>query len=459
MEYIVPRNPSYIIDKNRVVRNTRTREILEPVNGKLIIPLDGIIREIDPDWLFWLSYFNLNPNSDIVYDITIYDFMDFNLRSHGANEPKIPVFKEPVYVTNQHRLLPRFPLYAISSDGEIISVENHKLITITKPKNHYSVCRLFDTKNMKFRSQLLHRLVAMAWVENDDYVKKPIVDHIDGNKANNHYKNLRWVSFKKNNKEAVKQGLKNDNLEVKVKDYDTGQVIMFSSVTEACKFMGRSRINRFEDIFLKTPKLTNNRYELKLVTDNTPWNFDDDKKPLDRSNWIKVIRDGVVNWFQTGKELKEEFIPEVKGNISLNDIIKQIKKRHPDIEIIYSNKKTNTYQVRNEDTGEEFEETDRKVIQKVTGLSKSAVQKLITLNGSFVTKGWRIRLKTNKPWPENFNSASNARKEIICTDLNGNEMRFPSLRSVANYLGLDKKTIHKIIKDGSMFRGMRFHYA
>ena len=43
---------------------------------------------------------------------------------------------------------------------------------------------------------LIHRLVALAFLENPD--NKPKVDHIDENKANNNVKNLRWATVQEN---------------------------------------------------------------------------------------------------------------------------------------------------------------------------------------------------------------------------------------------------------------------
>lgn len=53
--------------------------------------------------------------------------------------------------------------------------------------------------------QLLHRLVAMAFVSNP-YGKK-YVNHIDGDKDNNHYSNLEWVTRIENERHASQMGL------------------------------------------------------------------------------------------------------------------------------------------------------------------------------------------------------------------------------------------------------------
>ena len=82
----------------------------------------------------------------------------------------------------------------------------------------------------------VHRLVAITFLSNPDNL--PVVNHIDGNKANNHIDNLEWMSFKDNVLHAH-YVLDNGMQKTKVLRAEDGYV--FRSIVEAAKVMGCSQ--------------------------------------------------------------------------------------------------------------------------------------------------------------------------------------------------------------------------
>lgn len=62
------------------------------------------------------------------------------------------------------------------------------------PRKGYLVCNLM--KEGSATTKHVHRLVADAFIPNPD--GKPLIDHIDRNRANNVVSNLRWVSHSQN---------------------------------------------------------------------------------------------------------------------------------------------------------------------------------------------------------------------------------------------------------------------
>lgn len=99
--------------------------------------------------------------------------------------------------------------YEVSNIGEVKSLDREVpyrlkgykqkikglLLKQNKKSNGYLHVTLFDRKgNPKYCST--HRLVALYFVENKK--KYPQVNHIDGNKLNNHYLNLEWVTQSQN---------------------------------------------------------------------------------------------------------------------------------------------------------------------------------------------------------------------------------------------------------------------
>lgn len=100
-------------------------------------------------------------------------------------------------------------LYQISNYGNIRRIldTNRSLDRMLKIQHHsngYQSIVLY--KNNKGTNKLIHRLVAIAFIQNTNKCSE--VNHIDGNKDNNHVDNLEWCTSSENKKHAYQTGLK-----------------------------------------------------------------------------------------------------------------------------------------------------------------------------------------------------------------------------------------------------------
>ena len=93
--------------------------------------------------------------------------------------------------------------YKISEDGRVFNKKGDKeLYYNVNHKGYKRVALFYEGKSKKY---FVHRLVAMLYVENPN--NKNQVNHIDGDKLNNHYTNLEWVTNKENNSHARRLNL------------------------------------------------------------------------------------------------------------------------------------------------------------------------------------------------------------------------------------------------------------
>ena len=86
-------------------------------------------------------------------------------------------------------------------------------------------------------NKLVHRLVAEHFIPNPNNYKE--VNHIDGNKLNNHFENLEWVSAKQNSTHAVISKLRILPTYKVIQKHIGGTIIKeWNSVCEICDQCG-----------------------------------------------------------------------------------------------------------------------------------------------------------------------------------------------------------------------------
>jgi len=143
------------------------------------------------------------------------------------------------------KTIKEFEKYEVSNYGNIRNKIKNTLLKISITPDGYQYLNL--TKNKKQYTFRVHRIVAIAFIEN--IYNKPTVNHINGIKTNNIVKNLEWATRKEQSQHCLKLGLYNC-FKRKVVCIKTGHT--FESAVLAAKYFNINKITL-------TAKLNGNR--------------------------------------------------------------------------------------------------------------------------------------------------------------------------------------------------------
>jgi len=163
---------------------------------------------------------------------------------HGNNRsyPLIATHQQPILYKNkvwgvELRIPPQHPTVAVSKDGLVVNVVNGKELKKHMLGAYPRIYVPTKVNSKRYNTTMLHRLVALTWVPNDNFIKNNLVDHIDGNKFNANKDNLRWVSPGDN----LIHGQAADVNKWVVKNITTGVIRRFHSLTDMEECTGYDR--------------------------------------------------------------------------------------------------------------------------------------------------------------------------------------------------------------------------
>ena len=125
-----------------------------------------------------------------------------------------------------------YPLYEVSNEGDIRNKNTGRILKQQIGIHGYSTLTL--RKDKRPFTARVHRIVADSFYDgvHDEFD----VNHIDGNKLNNHISNLEFCTRKENIRHAFDTGLKHGSRRTKIRVIETGDE--FDSITECQSITG-----------------------------------------------------------------------------------------------------------------------------------------------------------------------------------------------------------------------------
>lgn len=197
-----------------------------------------------------------------------------------------------------------FPNHVITTDGRIIVLSYEDLNgRIRKTKevkqrlNNDGYPSAIITHRGNVKNTGVHRLVAETFIPNPE--NKETVNHIDGDKTNNHVSNLEWATRGEQMQHAYKLGLKKpsavmklmtklaNSKPVKCVKKETNETMYFLSARDCSREMGYSE--RWCDKIIGTQDGKTKKFELSYVT------MDELKENTDKVTMETLVR--LVEWW------------------------------------------------------------------------------------------------------------------------------------------------------------------
>lgn len=132
-------------------------------------------------------------------------------------------------------LIPGYSHHAVNEMGVIKNLSTGNILKPYKARNGYLYVKPIEFGRKKGHLAV-HRAVGMCFCEG--YAENLVIDHKDGNKENNYYKNLKWCTQKENLRSGYERRGDTAFRNFKLCDlYYKGKFVKsFWSVTDASKY-------------------------------------------------------------------------------------------------------------------------------------------------------------------------------------------------------------------------------
>jgi hypothetical protein len=341
----IPGNLDYRIDLNGNVVDIfgHAVKFKKKPNGSIDIDLFSSEREVSLKHLALLAWYQVGCMNNLRDHITKIRFKPINSRVLKVRCQNVMVFSEPAVYKEGFRYIPCFPRYAINLDGVIIdTLTSVSIEKFVDDRDNYEKAYIFNPDKESNRWTSVHRLMALAWLPNDDFLNRPYINHINGCRSDNHLTNLEWCSQQENNHHAVSMGLVTTSVKMKTRDVVSGEIAVYMSAAEMSAKLGTSSVAATAYVNKLPGYLFKGRYEIKLFDDNEPWHYESEDSVFNANNPRKAIFSITTLDKTTGEEknfINLKVFRKEYGiwtpSVNIEDSVVKFREKYPNHEIKY----------------------------------------------------------------------------------------------------------------------------
>ena len=357
-------------------------------------------------WIFEKDNFSFKP---IHYQSTVFEYK-FGVFPILKYKGEFCLLKHPD--KGVFRLHPIHTFLAVSKENEKYYNFNTSHF-ITAVKHNYMAYKLVSVGTSNRTS---HRLIAEAWIDNDDYVENYIVDHIDGNKLNNNINNLRWVSIKVNTGRHSQGNSRHLDYRYAAMDINTGRTYQFISLKDLGDFLGKDYRLIHAKVFPFHIEANGHDFIVEDLNDFKGWKLLKDVEKW-KYRYKVVTPENEVMYFKSWRDIAKKFNIAVNSIVTVGgDLFGVLKERLKTINVkaetigktkIYNQFTSKEYgiEAKDLDTGEIIKAPSTRLLGEKINTNKSNI--IARLNGNkkeglpleIGAKRYLIR-RTDKPFPE-----------------------------------------------------------
>ncbi len=165
----------------------------------------------------------------------------------------------------EFKVLDKYHPVGVSKDGTIKNMVTGCIYKQRISDKGYVRCKI-TLANGYNKDVTVHRMVAEAYLENPE--NKLQINHIDGNKLNNHVSNLEWSTPRENTIHAYENDLATTNVSVDMHDLKTNKTRRFRSLQYLSLILGVNLKLLISYIKFSPKYPFNNRYIITVNDEN-----------------------------------------------------------------------------------------------------------------------------------------------------------------------------------------------